>query len=527
MPSKSPCDHIHLSFGPSTAAATKQKVRTRRQLAIAAQLEDSDDYPPESTFPYPLLLPDDDLVLDPNQPPQSLLSWQNERNRNQFIPKRRKLYILQPPEIPDNVSHMRSWHNPILPHSSSTSGKTTPLPGPNLPEIGHIAGYLSAFFEPLQVERLQDVQLEFAPWTTRRRKSPLEIGLSTGTHCTKIRFRRSPDKLFTAQLNLNDLTDVLLDVLPEDAYALLMIVNQDMYEDENDDFCCGRAFGASRVAVVSTARYNPVLDKTMGVGRRHSWPASHCSQYIEGISGGNALAPQGDQSSHHLGKRKRQSVSKSSLAVTSSEVGSMSIKPIDLTSSPLRHSIGIESASKTATPTYTSPLRAALNASSVGKALRTSNDEELLYLSRVVKTICHELGHCLGIDHCVYHACIMQSSASLAEDARQPPYLCPVDLRKLASAVGEAEGWAAPTAKEGKKELEVERQQREKEWVRKHYSALRDVCVKLSTDPQNDISTDRKSTGDSSRRPGKERQLGPGGRMFAAFAAWCEWMLAG
>ena len=42
----------------------------------------------------------------------------------------------------------------------------------------------------------------------------------------------------------------------------------------------------------------------------------------------------------------------------------------------------------------------------------------------------------LGIDHCVYYACAMQSSASLAEDARQPLYLCPLDLAKLLHATG-------------------------------------------------------------------------------------------
>ncbi len=38
------------------------------------------------------------------------------------------------------------------------------------------------------------------------------------------------------------------------------------------------------------------------------------------------------------------------------------------------------------------------------------------------------------MDHCVYYACSMQGSASIVEDARQPPYLCPVDLAKVLRA---------------------------------------------------------------------------------------------
>jgi archaemetzincin len=59
-----------------------------------------------------------------------------------------------------------------------------------------------------------------------------------------------------------------------------------------------------------------------------------------------------------------------------------------------------------------------------------------LWLSRMCRTASHELGHCFGIDHCVYYACIMQGSASLSEDTRQPPYLCPVDCAKLLHATG-------------------------------------------------------------------------------------------
>ncbi|KAJ5111546.1 hypothetical protein N7532_002081 [Penicillium argentinense] len=48
-----------------------------------------------------------------------------------------------------------------------------------------------------------------------------------------------------------------------------------------------------------------------------------------------------------------------------------------------------------------------------------------------VRTASYQLLHCFGIAHRVYYASSMQGSASVCEDARQPPYLCPVDLAKV------------------------------------------------------------------------------------------------
>jgi archaemetzincin len=49
-------------------------------------------------------------------------------------------------------------------------------------------------------------------------------------------------------------------ILPDGAYALLFLVHQDLFKSPEDEFVYGRAYGASRVAVVSMARYNPSLD---------------------------------------------------------------------------------------------------------------------------------------------------------------------------------------------------------------------------------------------------------------------------
>jgi len=52
------------------------------------------------------------------------------------------------------------------------------------------------------------------------------------------------------------------------------------------------------------------------------------------------------------------------------------------------------------------------------------------------KVTVHELLHLLGLDHCIYFACLMNGSGSLEEDHRQPHHLCPVCLKKLHLLVG-------------------------------------------------------------------------------------------
>jgi archaemetzincin len=95
--------------------------------------------------------------------------------------------------------------------------------------------------------------------------------------------RRTKDGIFDAQLNLDDILDALIEALPADAYAIVLLVDHDIYESEDDDFCCGRAYGGSRVAVVQTARYNPTLDVHEGLDRAHMWPFSHCKDFVDAL----------------------------------------------------------------------------------------------------------------------------------------------------------------------------------------------------------------------------------------------------
>jgi archaemetzincin len=50
---------------------------------------------------------------------------------------------------------------------------------------------------------------------------------------------------------------------------------------------------------------------------------------------------------------------------------------------------------------------------------------------RIAKDAAHELGHAVGIEHCLYFRCLMNGSNSLAESDRMPLALCPVCLAKV------------------------------------------------------------------------------------------------
>ncbi|CAF4230774.1 unnamed protein product, partial [Rotaria magnacalcarata] len=58
-----------------------------------------------------------------------------------------------------------------------------------------------------------------------------------------------------------------------------------------------------------------------------------------------------------------------------------------------------------------------------------------IILLRSCRLLTHEIGHLLGIDHCIYYDCLMNGSGHLEEDFSQSLFLCPVDLRKLSKLV--------------------------------------------------------------------------------------------
>jgi archaemetzincin len=75
-------------------------------------------------------------------------------------------------------------------------------------------------------------------------------------------------------------------------------------------------------------------------------------------------------------------------------------------------------------------------------SLRAEDEEEAaasasrLMLQRCCKLLVHEVGHLLGVDHCIHFACCMNGSGHLEEDFAQPSFLCPVCLHKAYSLFG-------------------------------------------------------------------------------------------
>ncbi|POS78680.1 hypothetical protein DHEL01_v202923 [Diaporthe helianthi] len=367
-----------------------------------------DDSSLDLLFPAPLVLPGDDLALDPTCPPQSLASWLRGKHRNKFTADRKTLYVADVPAFSQDVPTTEGWARPNLvgPKGVKKAKAIDPdhLTRPNQDDIME---YVEAFYHGIPVKTFTET-LEFTTWEPvqkRRAKKDATssfVGLRCGSSCTRIRTRPCPDGTFAQQLNLDDILDAAIAALPDDAYALLLLTSHDLYEDDDDDFCCGRAYGGSRVAVVSSARYNPALllsSRDDSIDLDHTWPASHCMSYVARLCG-SATAPRGKK--RRLGEQEDES------AV-----------------SPLHDAVCASN--------YSSGVAAA-----AADHLNTNSALSGLWLCLLARTASHELGHCLGIAHCVYYACVMQGTAGMAEDCRQPPYPCPVCLKKLTHAVREA-----------------------------------------------------------------------------------------
>ncbi len=54
------------------------------------------------------------------------------------------------------------------------------------------------------------------------------------------------------------------------------------------------------------------------------------------------------------------------------------------------------------------------------------------FLERACKVLTHETCHAFGLEHCLHYLCCMNGSNNLGETDRQPLWLCPVCLSKLA-----------------------------------------------------------------------------------------------
>ncbi|OCT51252.1 hypothetical protein CLCR_08432 [Cladophialophora carrionii] len=418
--SQARCPHSILTSSPSAYAQSSghQPYNEQRLLtAITGKRKHTANAASHyhlTKFPAPLVLPGDAIDLDPKYPSQSFRSWANDGTRNHVTARRHVIYVAAPPEIDRSVNFMDDWRRPNIDPSMVEKQAVVVADV----DVRSLISYLQAFYHGLEV-KLLPVPLSFTSWdeptksktgsSNRKTRDIQAVALSTGTEATRIRVRRTPPSNagpadafpYSHQVNLNDMTDVALSVLPSDAYALLFVLTHDMYESEEDDFCCGRAWGASRVAIVSSARYQLCLDDVHGVDREHIWPASHCKAFVDKLS----LA-----SSQNDNPRNRRNGGKKRTHRPTSGAQSL------VTPQPLEKAVNMY---RTSSP-------------AVGLA---AIDISSMLLFRLCRTASHELGHCFGLDHCMYMACMMQGTASVAEDMRQPPYLCPVCEAKVAWAV--------------------------------------------------------------------------------------------
>lgn len=394
--------------------------------------------PEAGTFPGPIVLPGDYLDEDPRYPAQSFRSWKRDKERNEITRERSTIYVVPPPEADEEVGFVMGWTRPLgsgqeeegesgggdggkrrlsrksgnelrtqtkrkRAETSSTATETRHL------RMEDVVDYLAAFYYPMTVKLLPESTLTFTSWSDgtkcnskRNSENPKFIAVNTPTESICIRTRRPPPSFhdsesvsFPRQLNLDDLLDATLSILPSDAYAILSLIQHDLYEDADDDFACGRAYGASRIAVVSMARYDPGLDGIQGLKGVRPWPASHFDE------NGSQIDTEGNSTVCPPPANKKRKIITST---TPDDTGPRSSHLMPLLSALSHH---------TATPSPSS-----------------------LYLLRLCRTASHELGHCFGMDHCVYYACVMQGTSSLREDMRQPMELCPVDLEKVVCATG-------------------------------------------------------------------------------------------
>ncbi|KAL6898592.1 hypothetical protein GGI43DRAFT_408117 [Trichoderma evansii] len=431
---KHACKHtsLYLDVSPHASKAGFKRPNRRQRISAATQegrvlkelelLTSKELFEDEMAFPGPLVLPDDDLAEDPEWPPQDFNEWRDEEERNPVTQERKTIYIVPSPLIEKSFSKMRAWS--VYNSKNSAKEQDTQI---SPPDIQDIVEYLSAFFYGMDV-KIFEQPFHWQKWDSydgtvlKNSNTEKQIGLkSPSEELFGIRCRASPDGVSPMQVNSNDMLDALAENIPSDAHSIMILLDQDMYEDDEDIFCAGRAYGGSRIAAVSKFRDQPSCAPK---DNSHAWPSSHCAAYIKQLC--------------HL------------------ETSTSKPQPVQRTPNTNR-----------------GPLHMAIKATTVRhESSIPSEAPTTQWLGRTAVTMAHELCHCLGLDHCVYFACAMQGCGSAEEAQRQPPYVCPVCLEKLAAAIGEGtvSGWND----------EVWSMAVREKYVRDRYEALRKVCERWS-----------------------------------------------
>lgn len=442
LPKGRSCWHPTLCLGPSDYVDQTDYKRPSESKRFAAAkskgwpiITTKSLFKDEGVFPGPLILPEDDLAIDPDCPAQDVVEWAEDEDRNPVMASRKTIYLVPSPTISEEMAPMRSWNAPI-----DSSGVADPEPSASikLPDIEDMREYIAATYYGMEVsifpghfswQAWQHVKGRGKNGKSAKPKydgKPLLssteeqlVGLRTPEdQLWGIRCRQSPDGVSPMQINLDNVLDALSENIPEDAHAIVMLLEQDIWEGDEDIFTGGRAYGGSRIAVVSRFRDHPSLT---GESEVHTWPLSHCIEFVE-----RSYMPPG---------RRRKARARMA---------------------------------------GTNPMYRARSAAGNLPDKMTPEMQSPEWLARVAQTAIHELGHCFGLDHCVYFACVMQGSASSSEARRQPPFFCPICLEKVAHTIGHGtiEGWDN-TGPEGREVRDS--------YLQNRYEGLKSFCEKMNS----------------------------------------------
>ncbi|PNY27747.1 GTP-binding protein YjiA [Tolypocladium capitatum] len=256
------------------AAATKDGRPGKSWQTLKSKDRFNDE---EATFPGPLVLQDHDLATDPNGSPQNVKESAERDERNAIIPQKKTIYVVPSPEITQEMEPMKSWAVPAVSDAGAAPVKVEP------PKMDDVQAYLAAVYYGMNVKIL-DKRFYWRGWEAagRIRKprydgTPLEdaeeerrVGPKTPQNAVfRVRCRPSPDGVSLMQVNLDDVLDVLLESIPNDANAIMMLLEQDIWEGDDNIFTSGRAYGGSRIAVVSGfCDQHSCLPEDDG----HAWP---------------------------------------------------------------------------------------------------------------------------------------------------------------------------------------------------------------------------------------------------------------
>jgi hypothetical protein len=201
------------------------------------------------------------------------------------------------------------------------------------------------------------------------------------------------------QLRVNELLQWLArHVLPDNATCLVAVTMCDLYDTEPDLFVAGMAAGQMRVGVFTFFRYDPALTFSDEFWFQFRRAPAHKSA---GSKVHRALGTSGPASSSAAAAGPEGS------QVRTTTAGGTNVES-----------------------TVTAPAPAPAPAPAAAHAARK------LMLLRSCKILVHELGHMLGLDHCIHFRCCMNGSGHLVEDFAQPMFLCPIDLRKVHALTG-------------------------------------------------------------------------------------------